>query len=737
MALSQQEFEKLKARLSSSSVVTPTQSGGYSLSETIQDIKQTGSNLFNTAKETGKKVISATNASGQGQKETMFQVGGALAGGVSQAIGDVFTGGAKVALTQGGEDIIKRGVAGAVKPLTETDALKSIMDKYNTLPDRVKRDIDATLGLGSLALDVYGVGLAKKPVTDVVKAGKEAITTGLKAGEELTTNLPRATERLITMTKEGITPTISREKAIGEVLQGTTQDIKKGTAGLSLIDTKGIKTYQKLNEAIDNKIPELAKVVDNEFAQDTTKTLLDDLKIVKPTKAGGEVSINYVDNALKQLDELYEKTGDAVAQADIKDLINTAKTEGLNKLEINDIARTYGQEFGEKAFGKIGEPLTSVNAQMYENTRKGVKEVARSGLVSDVAKKADEAMSKLYNTRALVKKNVEAVNKLMNRIEERGLIEKIGYNVSKYADILTGGSLRGFVGGILPRGAGYKTLNALDLEALLERNLKIINEATKAKTPSQFKDITSQLLDRKSSSKNTLTNVPKNTNQVTTTGKNINANSMNSNIIPKSIPPNKKSSQAGFISTGGKDLQPLYKEAQGKSMEEFVKGRKDIVYRGEGGSNVAQGKSLLADGKHFASDSEYPKGFGKVSEYVLKPNTKVLDLGDSTFAEISNKLGIPERRYISPSELSKIAKDKGYGVLKYDGEYASTGKSFKHTVDLTGDSYITKSQLEQIWKEANAKTSTKQGMTVINPLTAIAGSSAIGAGAISIKNKKK
>ncbi len=152
-----------------------------------------------------------------------------------------------------------------------------------------------------------------------------------------------------------------------------------------------------------------------------------------------------------------------------------------------------------------------------------------------------------------------------------------------------------------------------------------------------------------------------------------------------------------------KDLQPLAQEARKyKSAEEFVKAQPK-VYRGEGGSNVAQGKALLAEGKHFASDAEYPKGFGKVGEYVLKPNAKVLDLGDSTFIEISQKLGIPERRYISPKELSAIAKEKGYDVVKYAGEYKSTGKQFSHTVDLTGDSYITKSQLTDIWKKANKK----------------------------------
>jgi hypothetical protein len=44
---------------------------------------------------------------------------------------------------------------------------------------------------------------------------------------------------------------------------------------------------------------------------------------------------------------------------------------------------------------------------MYENTRKALKSVARSGIKGDAAKLADEAMSNLYNTQRLIKKNIE------------------------------------------------------------------------------------------------------------------------------------------------------------------------------------------------------------------------------------------------------------------------------------------------------------------------------------------
>jgi hypothetical protein len=280
---------------------------------------------------------------------------------------------------------------------------------------------------------------------------------------------------------------------VGKVLQGTTGDIKTGVKALSTLDTTGVKTFKDLGSSIDNKIGQLATKVDADLGIDTTKRVLNDLKLTAKTSTGKVVSTNPVKNALSQLDELYSKTGDIVRSAEIKELSKKAAKEGLTNLEINDIARVYGKEFGEKAFGKLGEPLTSVNAQLYENTRKQIKELSRQGIKGAEAQKADKLMSSLYNTQTLVKRNIEAVNKIKQKIAERGLLEKVGYNVSKYGDLLTGGTLRGFVGGLLPRGVGNKVWNAIDIEKALENNLKIISDAIKSGSDKEIVSILKSL----------------------------------------------------------------------------------------------------------------------------------------------------------------------------------------------------------------------------------------------------
>ena len=162
------------------------------------------------------------------------------------------------------------------------------------------------------------------------------------------------------------------------------------------------------------------------------------------------------------------------------DILTKAKTQGLTRLEVNNLSRQYGIEFGEKAFSKIGEPRTSVNAVKFENTRSALKTIARQGLSGKIAQEMDKSISSLYRVKDLVRKNTEAVNKLQQRIQERGLVEKFGYKAAKTLDVLTGGGIRGIVGGLLPRGVGYKVMNALDLEQVLQRNLDIIQKALKA-----------------------------------------------------------------------------------------------------------------------------------------------------------------------------------------------------------------------------------------------------------------
>jgi len=149
-----------------------------------------------------------------------------------------------------------------------------------------------------------------------------------------------------------------------------------------------------------------------------------------------------------------------------------------------------------------------------------------------------------------------------------------------------------------------------------------------------------------------------------------------------------------------------------KTPEEFINSQGVSIFRGEGGSDVAQGKALFAQGRHFAYDSEYPKRFGTVQEYKIKPNVKIFDAGDFNMSDVMNRLNIksinsitgqPSRKgfeYISPKDLTTELKKQGYDLLTYKGYYKSTGKDFRHIVEITPNTIVSKEELKSLWDEA-------------------------------------
>lgn len=482
-----------------------------------QDIRETGANIRETVQDTRGKIqdiATAETAGEQGRLRSFGQTLGTVAGGISRGIGDVLMGAVKAVLPQAKEEDVKQNVANILEKASPIASkidkalgrpVGSTIEAYQNLPETSKRDVDSLLGISGLALDLAGTGLAKK-------AGQTGVKTGLRTGQRVAQETAEQSRRLVNVGEDVVTrgkgvvgeatervpelinPSPKPLEAVGQVLQGKTKDIKPGLRGLANIDTSNVKTFADLEGKISNKIKTLSRQVDADLASDVTPRNLKDLKIVSETSAGRKVSSNPVRRAFTQLEELYQKTGDDLSLAQLQDTIKKARNQGLTDLEINQLAREYGSEFGQKAFSKVsGEPLTSVNAQLYENTRKALKDLARNSIKGDVAKQADELVSNLYRTRDLVRKNVEAVSKLRQKIRERGLFEKLGHHIAKYADVLTGGTIRGVMGGLLPRGVGYKTLNALDLEKYLNKNLDIIQKAIKSKSDDEINKLLKSL----------------------------------------------------------------------------------------------------------------------------------------------------------------------------------------------------------------------------------------------------
>ncbi len=221
--------------------------------------------------------------------------------------------------------------------------------------------------------------------------------------------------------------------------------------------------------AISNKLDEtLATKTDTKPLTDLTHTF----------KVGeSSVSHNYVEDALSQLKDHYTSTNDVAGLEKITQLENKAKTSGLTIQEVNDLAKEHGNTIS--AFNANGQAASGITKQAAENTRTGVKATAREMFNNPVFKAADEQLSNLIRTRDLVASVAENVNKLQQKIQERSFGEKAGRLVGQVMNIIGLNSPKGFIEYFLSRGTGLKTLNALDLEKQLSKNLKNLQEVVR------------------------------------------------------------------------------------------------------------------------------------------------------------------------------------------------------------------------------------------------------------------
>lgn len=324
--------------------------------------------------------------------------------------------------------------------------------------------------------------------TVLARSGTTTLVSGLQQGEiDSDTALAVGLEALfplLSKTKGGLAsvlrtkPAKNKLEAVGKIVQGKIKDRGKALRVLSELDTSGVKTYQDLTKRVQTEVAATLGAVDRILSKDKTRRLLSELETTSTTKAGTAVSTNFVERALDDLESLYSTIGDDVSRAEIQELRGIAKNQGLTNFEINTLAREYGRELGQKGFSKVtGEPLTSVNAQKFENTRSMLKELAWDNM-NDKSRLLDKKASAMIRVKDLVATVDEKVSKLKQRTIERGFGEKTVRAVFDFADAVTLGGVRGLVSKIKPSNVGEKTMNYLDIEKALPQLLKMIEDVS-------------------------------------------------------------------------------------------------------------------------------------------------------------------------------------------------------------------------------------------------------------------
>ena len=467
--------------------------------------QQIGENLKNTGKQFVQDV---KNVAGNVKEN----IGQGVAGNFAAAERGLIGGGLAVLGAAGdvvGKNIFDPAIEGITavdkaivnsKPVKELVKTLPPVQLFNSLPENVKSKTKE--GFNQLA------DKAKEGVGILIEKGKEKYDSWAKDNPELAQDARNTVNALnllgveematggAELIEQGVKEILPKaitegfekkaaekvaEKSTGlaeRIVQKETDKAKLAEEVLTSIKTDGVKTYKDLSNVIENE-NKAVKLAKDEVLKSNTE-------LYKPEKLVKD-GFNYVDESIKNLAEYYKGAKDIPNFNRVMQLYQKSQTQGLTALELDKIAREYGTEFGTNAFSKVtGEPLTSVSAQAFENVRSGVKDTTRSLFEGNKSLQTlDERVSKLINAKKMVDDVAIKVGKLEAKLKNENALMKLGRKVGSVAgkiiDVGTGGTVRGFISKFFPSNMGYKTMNYLDIEAELGKNLKLLDKLNNSK----------------------------------------------------------------------------------------------------------------------------------------------------------------------------------------------------------------------------------------------------------------
>lgn len=277
-------------------------------------------------------------------------------------------------------------------------------------------------------------------------------------------------KNITTNVKDKLFPQKSLDDIIMQISQWKSKDIPAFKEALWKIDTSNIKEYKDLDKAFSDKIKAISKEQDSRLSNDP-KYLISELSTTEWKR-----SINFIDEAINDLESVWITANDLEL---LKKVDAIKSKEKLSDKDINDLARFYGTTFRKKAFNTDGTPKSNVSAIRFENNRIWIKKVSRNLLPDDTMRLLDAELSNLYDAKLLSTKVVDKVDNLSKKIRERGLLERVWRSIWRWVDIVSGGSLRGFLTSLIPSNVWNKVLNSIDIQNSLQKNLKAIEKLTK------------------------------------------------------------------------------------------------------------------------------------------------------------------------------------------------------------------------------------------------------------------
>lgn len=296
----------------------------------IQDIKETGKAIKDTIIRGADKVgeISRAKATGeQGGFRSFLQTFGVGAGTAAQVAGDAAIGVGKALLPQQAEDKIAETATDVATPIIQSDAVQTLIEKYDSLTPKQQRDLDAAFGVLNLGATVTGAGAAVKGAKAATKVASQA---ALKTSDALKGITATGANGIRQATNNALEPAsiMQRVARISKGKQQAFQERAGQSVGQYLVDRK-----------IFGDIDEITTQLFNRFNQSRTSV---DKAL---TKLDGRFKSTAVGTALRQLADREANISSAGAVSKdlerVTELLKSNSRRGLTMSEINEVKRLY------------------------------------------------------------------------------------------------------------------------------------------------------------------------------------------------------------------------------------------------------------------------------------------------------------------------------------------------------------------------------------------------------------
>lgn len=471
-------------------------------SELRQDLSQTVQGISNAIQKRGQQYADVQTRE-QGLGSRVLQSGGAGLGAIADVSGELFKGGVKAVLSQEDEERVKGALSNAIQSVYAVPQIKEFVDateekrqELKTTNPEAYQNIAALADIVNGLLSVTGAGVGAKGASQVVGKLDEVITTG---SQQVATKAPQVlaqTQEVISdvveQTKNIKIPTIKpnqvkAEQALAQVVNSRATnptrlgfDIRQAKQALSNIDIDTSKpfSYKELTDSLGDQVRFLSEKQDEILSTSPQVFKLKDLTEKVKLADGSTVTISPVKTSIDELKDFYSATNSTSKLKTIVELEQKLKKGELTAKDINDLARMHGADL--TGFNANGQLASGLSKQAAENTRKDLKRLLREKFNDPISKEIDAVLASTINTQKLVARMAADVQKLQQKLKNRNLMEKLGAGAAQVFDLATFGTAKGFIAKLLPSNVGIKTLNSLDLEKQLQKNLKTIQEALKA-----------------------------------------------------------------------------------------------------------------------------------------------------------------------------------------------------------------------------------------------------------------